>query len=121
MREIKFRGKRKGEPNEWLFGDLNQIDGHVFIFPRKIGSFTNSYDYYEVIPETVGEFTGLEDKWGKEIFEGDIIDYGCNRFKPVEFIGSTFCICKNTAMPTLITLFPIVGNIHDNPELLKTN
>ena len=64
------------------------------------------------------QFTGLTDKNGKEIYEGDIMDYGCNRYKPVEFINGCFCICKNTAMPTLMTLYPIIGNIYENPELI---
>jgi hypothetical protein len=64
------------------------------------------------------QFTGLTDCNGVEIYEGDIIDYGNNRFMLVEFIKGTFCICKNTAMPTLMTLYHIVGNIYTTPELL---
>jgi len=67
----------------------------------------------------VMQYTGLKDKNGVEIYEGDIIDYGCNRFKPVEFIDGCFCICKITAMPTLMTLYNVVGNIYETPELLQ--
>ena len=64
-------------------------------------------------------FTGLRDRNGKEIYEGDIIDYGHGRFRPVEFIDGAFCILKINSMPSLMTLYAVVGNIYDNPELLS--
>ena len=122
MREIKFRGKRKGEPNEWLFGDLNQICGRVFIFQRGEHSSVNSYDYYEVIPETVGEFIGLKDKVEKDVYEGDIVS--CNRYT----CGDEFIVTIDDIRNLPRELFgsnlnfrEVVGNIHDNHELLKTN
>lgn len=66
MREIKFRGKRL-DNGEWIEGDLLRMLDHWFIFPNPA---PEGIDKYAVDPATVGEFTGLKDKNGKEIYEG---------------------------------------------------
>jgi uncharacterized phage protein (TIGR01671 family) len=72
MREIKFRGRNI--EGEWFYGDLinSKINNTptAFIFPPDA---PNSYDRYLVNPNTVGQFTGLHDKNGKEIYEGDVL------------------------------------------------
>ena len=131
MREILFRGKAKYN-GEWI------ISGNVFFGEkRKYMYFPNpnndpvekAFVCREVIPETVGQYTGLTDKNGKKIFEGDIIQ-GENLILPVEYCGSSFCYIQNdTVYPIddgevgiyelLQSDYELIGNIYDNPELLK--
>lgn len=130
MREILFRGKRK-DTGEWVEGDLVRLKDGTKAIPH-------IYGYGEVIPETVGQFTGLTDKNGKRIFEGDIGRYiqtdGAKRNgNPVICIGKVVYNAKTASFAVeskdesgckYFDYFPIkdfvvIGNIHDNPELLE--
>ena len=126
MRTIKFRGESI-LTDEWLYGDLVHSADN-----KRFGILVNDKDRYdecEVAPETVGQFTGLYDKDGKEIYEGDILRFGNSpsgvcEVKWNESIAA-FCICfyfegEIGSRPLGGGVeFAIIGNIHDNPELLK--
>lgn len=117
MREIKFRGKDNFN-GEWVYGDLSTINllNKTLIY---IGPTTE----VEVDPETVGQYTGLKDKNGTEIYEGDIctvwIEY-CKQTKPyvVEDLRELYLETKRDDSYYRITSLQVIGNIHDNPELL---
>lgn len=143
IREILFRGKRK-DNKEWVYGNYvydKRYNRH-YIYT---GEYTDSGHFqepnyltrYEVIPETVGQYTGLTDKNGTKIFEGDIVKthsdlYGvvvyensfddefecdvCGWFwKGKDESGSAY----NLSLSDMWDGHTVIGNLHDNPELMK--
>lgn len=129
MREIKFRAKEIGSDGEWRVGDL-----HITATKPHIHSLWNKY---LIKIETIGQFTGLHDSIGREIYEGDIIRSFDSKGEPIihyllydnEEAGFV-AILKGSAKGDFgyvrcyqqwITKCEkeVIGNIHDNPELLK--
>ena len=133
MREIKFRG-RAIDSGEWAYGFLLLTDVRAYIHPGRDGldfdDIDFGYGFIQVDPKTIGQFTGLLDKNGKEIYEGDIVAspdiiYG-------EMDNNLVSYCDGYWYP-LVTVeqdynaidryrpedFEIIGNIHENPELLN--
>lgn len=127
MREILFRGKRK-DNSEWVYGNYAVTDNNGkqhFIFQNKAFEF-------DVVPETVGQYTGLTDKNGKKIFEGDILReaYHPEQDVIIEWSDGCFgfrrankpkdCVYSNVRyMQNAMSRLKIIGNIYDNTELLE--
>lgn len=118
MHEILFRGKRI-DNGEWVNGDLIRSEGRTYcgIFAETLG---------EIDPDTVGQYTGLQDKNGKRIFEGDIVKYGCDLMVVVWQEDAARFALKFSADGTYSqsisrsnVYLEIIGNIHDNPDLIE--
>ena len=126
MREILFIGKRV-DNGEWVVGDLihRQIWKCSLTIIRVSDDGFGYYEEYEVIPETVGQFTGLTDKNGKKIFEGDIIAKGFElyevRWNPEQVRWGIYSGNYEVAGFTKFSepYFEVIGNIYDNKELLN--
>ena len=125
IENIKFRGKSK-KTVEWLYGDLiRNVEGAFAIVPPYEISMNNYYRNYVVDKETIGQYTGLKDKNGREIYEGDILYYRDAKFQThivyhnggfyfSHFGGTTFTAIGDHE----INKYTVVGNIYDNKELL---
>lgn len=129
MREILFRGKQIIN-GDWVEGnllipDLSNRDTQILMS-------TDTYCIRNVIPSTVGQYTGLTDKNGKKIFEGDIIDTPDRLVKVVWLAGNAqfdlhFIRYKDEVAITNfkgihmhdLKEYEVIGNIHDNSELLE--
>ena len=150
MREILFRGKTKGT----MFTESKWVEGFYYVYKGKYaGSDKIDFEHptittgivecsggygerserieSKVIPETVGQYTGLTDKNGKKIFEGDIVNVNtnkdtlCHRYEGRNlvirfdeyhrFVASgrlEYPLCNHYE-------YEVIGNIHDNPELME--
>jgi uncharacterized phage protein (TIGR01671 family) len=123
MREIKFRGYNR-KNNVWLYGFYLQNRGAHFIVPDEFAD-GKSWDDYEIDPATLGQYTGLKDRNGREIYEGDILhDHFCNNRYVVLFDGGSFDVMSTldksgNYLSDVVGDIEIIGNIHDNPELMK--
>lgn len=145
MREIKFRGKRI-DNGEWAYSSLinnlffkstNKSPVHYIVDPTQYEEYDSFEDVehlaIEVDPETVGQYTGLKDKDGKEIYEGDIILLADKLIRFIEYDRGTFVLVRkeDTRSYDLYTRFSpiweyitdynfkVIGNIYENPELLE--
>ena len=122
-REIKFRGLNK-KNNQWLYGYFFKYpDGRTVIYE-------SDSSCWEVLSSSVGQYTGLKDKNGTEIYDGDILideDFGYP-LKMVWFDGCFKLYGKGSHLPDVIPAYEslqrwelrIIGNIHDNPELFTS-
>lgn len=153
MREILFRGKCT-DTGRWYEGQYIHLhkttycvkedydrypdnDIHQIVFEHMTDwGLPNQYFRADVIPETVGQYTGLTDKNGKKIFEGDVVRYTERRLggedvsvaNIVEFIEGAFAVhhyflnhwLRDVAGGSArLSNIEVIGNIHDHPELLE--
>ena len=143
MREILFRGKRTIN-GDWVYGDFvrgnerKSLRDSIFVYDSE----TQSFNDYEINPSTLGQYTGLTDKNGKRIFEGDILhiakiadglggyyqpplDYPVNvvvKWDLCAWMWETLCDDKRyITFPDAWCHYEceVIGNVHDNPELLE--
>lgn len=129
MREILFRGKILGL-TDWSYGYYAKSGENHFILLD-----TDNEDNYSIVdPETVGQYTGLKDKNGKRIFEGDIVQWKDENFNNytsvVEWCGEKWNYpafdlakhdyeCNGLQYVHEDCIIEVIGTIYDNPELLE--
>ena len=135
MREIKFRGKRL-DNGEWVVGSYIEAENRDLSIAHQIVPYESGEAVREVDPVTVGQYTGLKNKNGREIYEGDILKSERDgRLYVVKFWSGMFYASVEECNKGVYGGFPlhalteneesgyecdIIGNIHDNPELIKT-
>lgn len=125
MREIKFRGMSK-DSGKWLYGCLSMIGRYTTVMDKGVGEIVDA--------KTVGQYTGLKDRRGQKIYEGDILE-----FKPLRLLNELppgrveYCDeearyvvwfrgeknVKSLSWVTTLYKAFIAGNVYENPELLE--
>ena len=127
-RDIVFRGARVCD-GHFVNGSLVEVNGECDSnesVPHIVISYgPDTFDWFEVDPETVGQYTGIDDREGEKIFEGDIFKIGAeNNIYTVRFDYGCFLAYEDDVqvgiLAELSTMFiKKIGNIHDNKELLS--
>jgi len=126
MREIRFRGKRLSD-GKWVYGsyqaDVLCLGKHTIIY----GDLEGFYCEDEVDPETVGQYTGLKDRDGQDIYEGDILIDEENGLNVVRWGDGQYLLevllddgdYYTEWLSEYNEMCRVIGNVYENPELLK--
>ena len=125
MRTIKFRGKCC-HSDAWAYGNLVDYGEDECPEIQGFDVFGEGRDVWQEIAvewDTVGQFIRLHDKNGKEIYEGDVVRH-IDRNYSVDFYNGAFCLVDDLGVihedvANVMRSSTIIGNIHDNPDLLK--
>lgn len=129
MREILFRGKCKGNGVwvEGFYACFNKKESRIYTGYAETDGGDYYPEWYTVVPETVGQYTGLKDRKGTDIFEGDIVNIiraeenGKVEWRENDAVFEVVGDCLEASF--LENLYgrdvEVIGNIYDNPELLK--
>jgi hypothetical protein len=114
MLEIEFRGK-DNKTEEWRYGSLNLFNTESLIL--------EGGKYNPVYPETIGQYTGLKDKDGRKIFEGDVVSIRGDKYQ-VKYRAPSFMLFPARGIALIADKglieknnVNIIGNIHDMPEM----
>ena len=131
MRDIEFRGKRT-DNGEWVYGNLVRGCDEKYSYVVEFGNRELCRNYVNVDPETIGQYTGLKDKNGKRIFEGDIVKsceyddiyfvryFNDENYPAFDCVPDVpLCECNGLAFLVNTEGCEIIGNIYDNPKLLR--
>ena len=127
MREYKFRGKRK-DTGDWIYGDIMTGTLPSITWWKPIGEQSYEIDCADVDPKSVGQYVGLKDIKGSEIYEGDIIRIEDHPFEGPMKINGNYEVGYNERMELCCGSLllhrerpyaVVIGNVYDNPELLE--
>ena len=108
-REIKFRGKNAGSPSGWVYGYFAIVEGHCCIF--------NEQGKHKVLACTEAQYTGLLDKQGKEIYEGDICRDKFGQVYEIKYSNGAYWFNWLVLPDAWSVGIEVIGNIYENPEL----
>ena len=130
MREILFRGKEV-KSSDWYYGDI--FHSSMNVDTARIHDYINRANV-EIIPDTLGQYTGLTDKNGVKIFEGDVVRISEDYYDGLHYSGNevyysdgAFCVEYETPEYDVTSIgflvregveVEVIGNIYDNPELI---